>query len=64
MVSVLPIKYCVEPELLPEDEPDPPEEDPPPIVPDPEPSLTVSPPGNVIVAPLVENIILPLKSVR
>ena len=63
MVSVLPIKVCVE-ELLPEDEPELPEEDPPEDVPDPEPPLTVLPPGNVIVAPLVENTTFPSLSVR
>ena len=68
MVSVLPIKYCVElvdplDEPLEEEPLDDPPDDVPPLNPEPEPSLTV-PLGVCIVTPLVENTTLPLLSVR
>ena len=56
-VSVLPMKYSV---VL--DDPEPLDEPEPLDVPDPE--VSVLPPGNVRVAPFVENTILPLRSVR
>ena len=66
-VSVLPIKYSLELVLPLEDDPEllePLEEEPEPLVPVPEPLLSVPPPGKVRVAPLVENTMLPLVSVR
>ena len=57
--SVLPIKYSVEVDVPLEEEPEPLEEEP-----EPEPEESVAPPGNVSVAPLVENTMFPLWSVR
>lgn len=68
LVSVLPIKYSLE-LVVPldedplEEDPEPLEEEPELLVPEPEPEASVPPPGNVRVAPLVENTMLPLVSV-
>ena len=70
-VSVLPIKYCVELDDPLDDEPldeepldEPPLDEPPLESPLPEPVLSVVPLGKVNTAPLVENTMFPLLSVR
>ena len=57
MVSVLPMKYCVELDELPDEEL-PEDELPEDELPEDEPPLTELPPGRVKVAPLVENVII------
>ena len=65
--SVLPMKYSVELVLPLDEEPEPEELEPDPEdpeVPEPEPDVSVEPPGNVKVAPSVENTTFPFVSVR
>ena len=64
LVSVLPINICVLVEPPDDDPPEElPDEDPPDDVPVPDPVLSIAPLGNVSIAPLVENTILPFLSV-
>ena len=61
------MKYSVELVLPLDEEPEllePLDEEPEPLVPEPDPLLSVLPPGNVNVAPLVENTTFPIVSVR